>query len=55
MEFSVDDESGDRLFYSLKPNGRYFFSNNSPIGIAGIMGGDDTKILNDTTSLIIEA
>ena len=29
MEFSVDSESGDRLFYGLKKNGRYFFSDNS--------------------------
>ncbi len=29
MEFSVDDESGDRLFYGLKPNGRYYFSNDT--------------------------
>ena len=26
IEFSVDSESGNRLFYGLKSNGRYYFS-----------------------------
>ena len=30
LEFSYDGETGDRLFYALKPNGRYYFSNESP-------------------------
>jgi len=30
LEFSVDSKSGNRLFYGLKPNGRYYFSNDSP-------------------------
>lgn len=30
MEFSNDAESGARLFYGLRPNGRYYFANESP-------------------------
>ena len=30
LEFSVDSENGNRLFYGLKPNGRYYFSNDNP-------------------------
>ena len=30
LEFSVDEESGKRLFYGLKKNGRYFFPNENP-------------------------
>ena len=30
LEFSHDGETGDRLFYALKPNGRYYFDNESP-------------------------
>ena len=30
IEFSVDSESGNRLFYGLKSNGRYYFSDESP-------------------------
>lgn len=30
LEFSIDDELGNRVFYALKPNGRYYFHNESP-------------------------
>ena len=30
MEFSVDSNEGDRIFYGLKPNGKYLFTNDSP-------------------------
>ena len=30
LEFSRDQNSGSRLFYALKPNGRYYFPNESP-------------------------
>ena len=30
LEFSNDGETGDRVFYGLKPNGRYYFPNESP-------------------------
>ena len=30
MEFSNDGETGTRVFYGLEPNGRYYFSDDSP-------------------------
>ena len=30
LEFSNDGETGTRVFYGLEPNGRYYFSDNSP-------------------------
>ena len=30
LEFSPDSENGDRLFYGLKPNGRYYFPDEKP-------------------------
>ena len=30
LEFSRDSEKGDRLFYGLNSNGRYYFPNESP-------------------------
>lgn len=40
--------------YQLQPNDLVITNQNKPIGIAGIMGGDDSKILDTTTGLIIE-
>ena len=31
LEFSNDGETGTRVFYGLQPNGRYYFSDESPI------------------------
>ena len=45
----------DGIVYDIKKGDMMITSDNEPIGIAGIMGGDATKILDDTDSLIIEA
>ncbi|MBQ1477243.1 MAG: phenylalanine--tRNA ligase subunit beta, partial [Erysipelotrichaceae bacterium] len=45
----------DGIVYDIKKGDMMITSNGEPIGIAGIMGGDATKILEDTTGLIIEA
>ncbi len=55
-----DDLSGkymalDGIEYEIEKGDLMITSNNEPIGIAGIMGGENTKILEDTTGLIIEA
>ncbi len=61
MEITVrDDYSGpyvalDGIEYQIEKGDLMITSEGKPIGIAGIMGGDNTKILDDTSSLIIEA
>ncbi len=45
----------DGITYKIQKGDMMITSDGEPIGIAGIMGGDATKILDDTTSLIIEA
>lgn len=55
-----DDYTGnytalDGIDYHIEKGDLMITSDNKPIGIAGIMGGDNTKILDDTTGLIIEA
>ena len=45
----------DGIEYQLEKGDLLITSEGKPIGIAGIMGGDNTKILEDTSSLIIEA
>lgn len=45
----------DGIKYKIEKGDLMITSENKPIGIAGIMGGDNTKILDDTSSLIIEA
>ena len=45
----------DGIEYKIEKGDLMITSNNQPIGIAGIMGGDNTKILDDTKGLIIEA
>jgi len=47
MELSDDAESGKRVFYGLKPNGRYYFPNESPtkeITLTGKTHGSKTII-----------
>ncbi len=44
----------DGVEYQLEPEDVVITNHGKPIGIAGIMGGDDSKIEEDTTSLIIE-
>ena len=45
----------DGIEYDIKKGDIMITSDNKPIGIGGIMGGEATKILDDTTGLIIEA
>lgn len=45
----------DGIEYEIKPGDIMITSDGNPIGIGGIMGGDSTKILDDTSSLLIEA
>lgn len=44
----------DGVTYALKPDDLVITTDGRPIGIAGIMGGDDSKIEETTTGLIIE-
>ena len=61
MEITVrDDYDGiytalDGIEYKIEKGDLMITSDNRPIGIAGIMGGDNTKILDDTTALVIES
>ena len=45
----------DGIEYDIKKGDIMITSDNKPIGIGGIMGGEATKILDDTKGLIIEA
>ncbi len=45
----------DGIEYDIDEKDIMITNNNKPIGIAGIMGGDDSKIDENTTSIIIEA
>ena len=45
----------DGVEYNIEEGDLMITSQGKPIGIAGIMGGDNTKILEDTKGLIIEA
>lgn len=45
----------DGVEYKIEKGDLMITSEGKPIGIAGIMGGDNTKILDDTKGLIIEA
>ena len=45
----------DGIEYDIKPGDIMITSDDKPIGIGGIMGGDSTKILDDTSSILIEA
>ena len=55
----VDDYVGpytalDGITYNIEAGDLMITSDGKPSGIAGIMGGDNTKILDDTTGIIIE-
>lgn len=54
-DYEGDYVALDGITYKIQKGDMMITSNNEPIGIAGIMGGDATKILDDTSSLIIEA
>ncbi len=45
----------DGVTYKIEKGDLMITSDNKPIGIAGIMGGDATKILDDTSSILIES
>lgn len=45
----------DGVTYKIEKGDLMITSDNKPIGIAGIMGGDATKVLDDTTGLLLES
>ncbi len=45
----------DGVTYNIQKGDLMITSDNKPIGIAGIMGGDATKILDDTSSILVES
>ena len=56
----VDDYEGpytalDGVTYDIKKGDIMITDDGRPSGIAGIMGGENTKILDDTTAIIIES
>ena len=52
--FDEDYTALDGITYHLQPEDIVITNQGKPIGIAGIMGGDDSKILDTTNSIIIE-
>ena len=52
--FSEDYTALDGVTYKLEPEDIVITNQGKPIGIAGVMGGDDSKILDTTDSIIIE-
>lgn len=52
--FNEEYTALDGVTYQLQPEDLVITNQGKPIGIAGIMGGDDSKILDTTESLIIE-
>lgn len=55
----IDDYEGeyealDGIIYPIEKGDLMITSDQKPIGIAGIMGGENTKILDDTSGIIIE-
>lgn len=52
---TIDYTALDSNTYKVQQNDIMITTNNKPIGIAGIMGGNDSKIKDDTTSIVIEA
>lgn len=61
LEITVKDQltttytALDGIEYKIESEDLMITSNGQPIGIAGIMGGDDSKIEETTTGIIIEA
>lgn len=51
---TADYTALDGVTYKLQPEDLVITSEGKPIGIAGVMGGDDSKIEDTTTGLIIE-
>ena len=45
----------DEVEYEIQPGDLMITVNEKPVAIAGIMGGDDSKILDDTKGILIES
>lgn len=54
-DYEGNYEALDGNEYKIEKGDLMIMSDNKPIGIAGIMGGENTKILDTTKGLIIEA
>ena len=54
-DLEIAYEALDENTYEIKPGDIMITSDGKPIGIGGIMGGETTKILDDTSSIIIES
>lgn len=54
-DYDGDYTALDGITYSMQSGDLMITSDNQAAGIAGIMGGDNTKIVDDTSSIIIEA
>lgn len=54
-DYEGDYTALDGITYHIQKGDLVITSDNEPIGIAGIMGGDNTKILDDTSGIIIES
>ena len=52
---NCDYEALDENIYHIEPGDIMITSDNEPIGIGGIMGGEGSKIQDDTTAIIIES
>ena len=54
-DLDCDYTALDGVAYKIEKGDLMITSDGKPIGIAGIMGGDATKILDDTSSILIES
>lgn len=45
----------DEVEYDIRPGDLMITVNDKPVAIAGVMGGDNSKIVNDTKGILIEA
>ena len=54
-DLDCDYTALDGVTYKIEKGDLMITSDDKPIGIAGIMGGDTTKILDDTSSILIES
>ena len=54
-DLDCDYTALDGVAYKIEKGDLMITSDGKPIGIAGIMGGDTTKILDDTSSILIES
>ena len=54
-DLDCDYTALDGVTYKIEKGDLMITSDGKPIGIAGIMGGDATKILDDTSSILVES